>query len=37
MTMKTSVPYRLVAYHAQQCAEKCLKAYLVRADCRLGP
>ncbi len=22
-------PYRLVAYHAQQCAEKCLKAYLV--------
>jgi hypothetical protein len=23
MTMKTSVPYRLVAYHAQQCAEKC--------------
>lgn len=29
MTMKTAVPYRLVAYHAQQCAEKCLKAYLV--------
>lgn len=22
-------PYHLVAYHAQQCAEKCLKAYLV--------
>lgn len=22
-------PYRLIAYHAQQCAEKCLKAYLV--------
>jgi HEPN domain-containing protein len=22
-------PSRLVAYHAQQCAEKCLKAYLV--------
>jgi len=22
-------PYRLVAYHAQQCAEKCLKAFLV--------
>ena len=22
-------PARLVAYHAQQCAEKCLKAYLV--------
>ena len=29
MTMRTAVPYRLVAYHAQQCAEKCLKAYLV--------
>lgn len=23
------VPYRLVAYHAQQCAEKCLKGFLV--------
>jgi len=22
-------PYRLIAYHAQQCAEKCLKAFLV--------
>ena len=22
-------PYRLIACHAQQCAEKCLKAYLV--------
>ncbi len=22
-------PLRLIAYHAQQCAEKCLKAYLV--------
>ena len=22
-------PCRLIAYHAQQCAEKCLKAYLV--------
>ena len=29
MTMSTAIPYRLVAYHAQQCAEKCLKAYLV--------
>jgi HEPN domain-containing protein len=29
MTLFTGVPYRLVAYHAQQCAEKCLKAYLV--------
>jgi HEPN domain-containing protein len=24
-----SRPYRLIAYHAQQCAEKYLKAYLV--------
>ena len=24
-----SCPYRLVAYHGQQCAEKCLKAFLV--------
>lgn len=23
------LPYRLIAYHAQQCAEKCLKAFLV--------
>jgi len=22
-------PFRLIAYHAQQCAEKCLKAFLV--------
>jgi HEPN domain-containing protein len=22
-------PYRLIAYHAQQCAEKCIKGYLV--------
>jgi len=29
LTMKSSCPYRLVAYHAQQCADKCLKAYLV--------
>ena len=28
MTIATP-PYRLIAYHAQQCAEKCLKAYLV--------
>jgi len=26
---KEGPPYRLVAYHAQQCAEKYLKAYLV--------
>jgi len=29
MTMSSSCPYRLIAYHAQQCAEKCLKANLV--------
>lgn len=29
LTLATGVPYRLVAYHAQQCAEKALKAYLV--------
>jgi HEPN domain-containing protein len=27
--MKSACPYRLIAYHAQQCAEKCIKAYLV--------
>lgn len=27
--MVDDCPYRLVAYHAQQCAEKYLKAYLV--------
>ncbi|WP_306535225.1 HEPN domain-containing protein [Geobacter sp.] len=30
LTLSTGVSYRLVAYHAQQCAEKSLKAYLVR-------
>lgn len=30
--LKTSIPYKLIAYHAQQCAEKCLKAYLVFHD-----
>jgi len=29
LNMKSSCPYRLIAYHAQQCAEKCIKAYLV--------
>ncbi|MFA4935217.1 MAG: HEPN domain-containing protein [Candidatus Methanoperedens sp.] len=29
ITMKNDVPYRLIAFHAQQCAEKYLKAYLV--------
>lgn len=27
--ISSSCPYRLIAYHAQQCAEKYLKAYLV--------
>jgi HEPN domain-containing protein len=27
--MRKDCPYRLVAYHAQQCAEKYLKAFLV--------
>lgn len=30
LKLRSGAPYRLVAYHAQQCAEKCLKAYLVR-------
>jgi len=29
LTLKSSIPYRLIAYHAQQCAEKYLKAFLV--------
>lgn len=29
LTLRDECPYRLVAYHAQQCAEKYLKAYLV--------
>lgn len=29
LTMGKRCPFRLVAYHAQQCAEKCFKAYLV--------
>ena len=32
MKMPGSRPYRLIAYHAQQCAEKYLKAYLVYYD-----
>lgn len=32
MKMPGSRPYRLIAYHAQQCAEKYLKAYLVYQD-----
>lgn len=30
MTMQSTVPYRLIAYHAQQSAEKYLKALLVK-------
>ena len=29
LNFTTNEPYRLIAYHAQQCAEKHLKAYLV--------
>ena len=29
LTLKSGCPYRLIAYHAQQCAEKYSKAYLV--------
>lgn len=29
LKLKSSCPYKLIAYHAQQCAEKHLKAYLV--------
>jgi HEPN domain-containing protein len=27
--LKSAAPYKLIAYHAQQCAEKNIKAYLV--------
>lgn len=27
-TLSSSRPYKLIAFHAQQCAEKCLKAFL---------
>lgn len=29
LTLMSSAPFRIIAYHAQQCAEKYLKAYLV--------
>ncbi|MGQ3684217.1 MAG: HEPN domain-containing protein [Candidatus Loosdrechtia sp.] len=29
LKLKSSCPYKLIAYHAQQCVEKYLKAYLV--------
>ena len=32
LEMPGSRPYRLIAFHAQQCAEKYLKAYLVYHD-----
>ena len=32
MKMPGNRPYRLIAYHAQQCAEKYLKAYMVYHD-----
>jgi HEPN domain-containing protein len=31
LTLTSGCPYRLIAYHAQQCAEKYLKAFLVIA------
>jgi len=31
-TMKSSVPFGLIAYHSQQAAEKAIKAYLVYLD-----
>jgi hypothetical protein len=31
LTLTTGCPFRLIAYHAQQCAEKYLKAFLVAA------
>lgn len=29
MGYDSGAPYRIIAFHAQQCTEKCLKAYLV--------
>lgn len=28
-TLQQNIPYRLICYHAQQCAEKYIKAFLV--------
>jgi HEPN domain-containing protein len=28
-TLSSNIPYRLIGYHAQQCAEKYIKAFLV--------
>ncbi len=32
LSLSSNCPYRMVAYHAQQCAEKYLKAFLVWRD-----
>ncbi|MGD0078587.1 MAG: HEPN domain-containing protein [Sedimentisphaerales bacterium] len=32
MKLKSNVPCRIIAFHAQQCAEKYLKAYLVSQE-----
>lgn len=32
LQLESAAPYRLIAYHAQQCAEKALKAFLVSAN-----
>ena len=32
LTLTSGCPYRLIAYHAQQCAEKYLKAFLVFSE-----
>jgi HEPN domain-containing protein len=29
LTLTTSIPYRIIAFHSQQCVEKYLKAYLI--------
>lgn len=36
LTLSTGIPYRLIAFHAPQCAEKYLKAYLVGAGIDIG-
>ncbi|WP_045219184.1 HEPN domain-containing protein [Desulfonatronum thioautotrophicum] len=32
LQLASGCPYRLIAYHAQQCAEKYIKAFLVYSD-----
>lgn len=29
LTMSSNIPYRIIAFHSQQCAEKYIKALLV--------